>query len=603
VKATVVIVGFGAAGACAAIEAAEAGVDVLVVDRFTGGGATAISGGVVYAGGGTHQQQTAGITDNPEMMYAYLRHEVRDAVSAATLRRFCEESAGLLAWLEDHGVPFDATLCPYKTSYPTNRHYLYQSGSEHTHPEPAPRGHRTHAPGTSGGALHAALAEAALARGVRFLPQTRVLTLDGPGRRGPLSEAGLGGSGRHGPLSEAGPGSEPRQSALVCSTLRGAPAWARFAHRTLHRLSVKPGLYVPRLGRTLHRAAARIERRHGRELRIRAESVVLAAGGFVLDREMMREHAPGLRGLRLGTPGDDGSGIRLGISAGAGVRHLDRISLWRFLTPPSALAGGLLVDRDGRRICDESLYGAAIGDAVRARPDGRAWLLHDSNQLREARRQLPEQTLWFQRWQSWWLFTARRTSAPTIAELARRAGIDPHGLAATVSAANLARFKGEPDPAGKPAEMTRTLDRAPYSLLDVSLRAVPAPMLTLGGLTVDEDTGEVLRPNGTSIPRLYAAGRTAVGICSGSYVSGLSLADCAFSGRRAGRHAASHAAPPAVPEDGNSAGAALIPGVGDGSRAGGARAVSGDGDAAGGAVVPGVGYGSRAEGAESDGQR
>ncbi len=49
--------------------------------------------------------------------------------------------------------------------------------------------------------------------------------------------------------------------------------------------------------------------------------------------------------------------------------------------------------------------------------------------------------------------------------------------------------------------------------------------------------------------RLYAAGRTAVGICSNSYVSGLSLADCVFSGRRAGRHAAAAAqAEPAAPE-------------------------------------------------------
>jgi 3-oxo-5alpha-steroid 4-dehydrogenase len=73
-------------------------------------------------------------------------------------------------------------------------------------------------------------------------------------------------------------------------------------------------------------------------------------------------------------------------------------------------------------------------------------------------------------------------------------------------------------------------------MIDVSVRdriAVPAPMLTLGGLRVDEQTGRVL-----GVPGLYAAGRTAVGICSRSYVSGLSLADCVFSGRRAGRGAA-----------------------------------------------------------------
>ncbi|MGH3625906.1 MAG: hypothetical protein ACRDRL_00450, partial [Sciscionella sp.] len=37
--------GFGAAGACAALEAAAAGRSVLVLDRFGGGGATALSGG------------------------------------------------------------------------------------------------------------------------------------------------------------------------------------------------------------------------------------------------------------------------------------------------------------------------------------------------------------------------------------------------------------------------------------------------------------------------------------------------------------------------------------------------------------------------------
>lgn len=46
----------------------------------------------------------------------------------------------------------------------------------------------------------------------------------------------------------------------------------------------------------------------------------------------------------------------------------------------------------------------------------------------------------------------------------------------------------------------------------------PCPMPTLGGLAVDEETGEVL-----GVPGLYAAGRTAGGICSNSYVSGLSF--------------------------------------------------------------------------------
>lgn len=54
---------------------------------------------------------------------------------------------------------------------------------------------------------------------------------------------------------------------------------------------------------------------------------------------------------------------------------------------------------------------------------------------------------------------------------------------------------------------------------------------TLGGLVVDELTGAVTTPAGAPIAGLYAAGRTAIGVCGNSYVSGLSLADCVFSGR------------------------------------------------------------------------
>ena len=224
----------------------------------------------------------------------------------------------------------------------------------------------------------------------------------------------------------------------------------------------------------------------------------------------------------------------------------------------------------------------------------RAWLLADRATIAEARRQLRRSTLWFQRVQALYLLTVGRVSAPTVAGVASRAGIDPVGLAATLAAYNAAAASGAPggrpedhaggpenhvgrpenhvgrsenhagrpednaggpeDPTGKPAELVRAQDRPPYSLIDCSIRprlAYPAPMLTLGGLVVAEDTGQVRRADGTVVPRLYAAGRSAVGLCSRSYVSGLSLADCVFSGRRAGRHAAAAAMP--VPSAGGRA--------------------------------------------------
>ncbi|MBA8923914.1 3-oxo-5alpha-steroid 4-dehydrogenase [Kutzneria viridogrisea] len=460
VRAEVLVVGSGAAGACAAIEAARSGARVLLVDRFHGGGATALSGGVVYAGGGTRQQREAGVEDSPQAMLDYLRHEVGDAVTERTLQRFCETSADQLRWLEDLGVPFEGSLCPYKTSYPTNRHYLYYSGSETAHPRPAPRGHRTKGRGTSGKLLYAKLAQAVAAQGVRLMPQTtaqRLLVRDG------------------------------RVVGAECRSLAQAPRGIRWLHKVLARWAAKPGIYVPALRRLLARRIATVERRYGKPVTIHARSVVLAAGGFVLNRAMMREHAPAYRGgLPLGTLGDDGSGVELGVRAGAATAHLDRVSAWRFISPPSALLEGRLVDEHGRSVCEPTRYGAAIGHAMITQHRGRAWLVLDKGARLRAWRQLRAQTLWFQR----------------------------------IQAIHLLLQPGR---------------------IDLSIRpsaAYPCPVLTLGGLVVDEDTGQVRRADGSGIPGLYAAGRTAVGVCSNSYVSGLSLADCVFSGRRAGRSSA-----------------------------------------------------------------
>jgi 3-oxo-5alpha-steroid 4-dehydrogenase len=522
-QADVVVVGFGAAGACAALEAAAAGCSVLVLDRFTGGGATALSGGVVYAGGGTPQQRAAGVSDSVEAMFRYLRTEVGDAVPAETLREFCAGSAAMLAWLESHGVPFEGSLCPDKTSYPTNRHYLYYSGSEVSARDiapPAPRGHRARGRGTSGGLLYTRLAAAASKAGIQIAVQTRAVRLIT---------------------------ADARVTGVECRSLRAAPLWVRAAHRALHNAASKPYLYVPKLGRIMHRPADWLERTYGQTLLVgAARGVVIAAGGFGANRAMMRAHAPSARGaLPLATPGDDGSGIVLGTGAGGAAALLDRVSIWRFLSPPPALLRGVLVDRDGKRICDESRYGAAIGDEI-VRRGGMAWLFVDQDTLTAARRQVRGSTLWFQRLQAWYLLRFGQVTADTVAGVAAKAGVDPDGLAATLAAYNAAAGAGDPagqpsDPAGKPSDLLRAQDKPPYSLIDVSIRPRllhPAPVLTLGGLVVDQETGHVLDASGAPIVGLYAAGRSAVGLCSRSYVSGLSIADCVFSGRRAGRSAA-----------------------------------------------------------------
>ena len=69
-EADVVIVGLGAAGASAAIEARRGSADVLVLERASGGGgASAIAGGHLYLGGGTPVQKACGFEDTAEEMY------------------------------------------------------------------------------------------------------------------------------------------------------------------------------------------------------------------------------------------------------------------------------------------------------------------------------------------------------------------------------------------------------------------------------------------------------------------------------------------------------------------------------------------------------
>ena len=80
--------------------------------------------------------------------------------------------------------------------------------------------------------------------------------------------------------------------------------------------------------------------------------------------------------------------------------------------------------------------------------------------------------------------------------------------------------------------------RPPYGAIDlrVDSKAIYAPF-TLGGLKTDPDS-HVLDLSGNPVPGLYAAGRSTAGIAAHGYVSGISLGDGSFFGRRAGESAA-----------------------------------------------------------------
>ncbi len=535
VEADFVVVGFGGAGVAAALQAREDGVDVVALDRGEGGGTTVASGGVYYAGGGTRVQRELGEEDTPEDMFAYLRGETQGVVSDSTLKRFCNGSAGDVDWLLRHGVPFGGPVWKEKTSYPNVEYFLYHSDNSllpasSEVARPAARGHRGRmARGRSavnlGGSIYGPLRSAALRAGIRLERKTeaRQLVLDGNRRavgvRALQLPAATDAYAEHSSRLRRG----NRLAQRYPPVLPGAGPVHWLANRHFARV-------------------AEIERtaRVWRSFRAR-RGVCLSAGGFVFNRPMMESHCPRFAaGMALGTAGDDGSGIRLGQSAGGAVDRMDRATAWRFINPPAAWSRGVIVDARGSRIVNESAYGATIGDAIVEHSAGKAWLILDSRLVREAWREIgPGKVLPFQRQLAALSMLFGKRKASGLASVCRQFGFEEATLRATLADYGRAARGAMEDPWRKPVEDIREL-RPPFHVMDISLdaRLMPCPVLTVGGLVVNEDTGEVRRDDGTEISRLYAAGRTAVGLPSHLYVSGLSIADCVFSGRRAGRHAA-----------------------------------------------------------------
>lgn len=515
----VLVVGLGAAGAAAALSAKDSGADVLAIDRFGHGGATAKSGGVVYAGGGTPQQQAAGYSDTPEAMFGYLSREVGDAVKPETLRRFCEESRDLLAWLESLGAEYRSQPKPPKTSYPKNGVYLYYSGNEAIsgfaeHAEPAPRGHRTVDKGLSGHKLFAVLKQAVARAGIPVQAQTAAkrLVTDASGRV-------LGVE-----AWQLAPGSAAQQK------------FERLIRRadTVHNA-------LPGLADYWRRKAVAIEQQHAQVRLIRArQGVVLTTGGFIFNREMLAEHAEKyMVNMRLGTTGCDGSGIRLGQSVGGAIGRMNKVSAWRFINPPTPWVEGVVVNQLGERFCNEGSYGARLGVAMCEEQSGRAWLILDRAQRKRAYREALFGGLWIFQSMPALLLMLFAPRARSLSKLAGKLGMPVQSLLATVDAYNEAAAGRREDALGKSPQALAPLLKPPYAALNISADnpSFPCPAITLGGLQVDEDSGAVLDAGGQGIAGLYAAGRAAVGIASNGYVSGLSLADCLWSGRRAGQAA------------------------------------------------------------------
>ena len=270
---------------------------------------------------------------------------------------------------------------------------------------------------------------------------------------------------------------------------------------------------------------------------VKAKSVVIAAGGFAMNPDMVAEHTPALGQKRrtkhhglvapyiLGNPNDDGLGIRMGVSAGGArqehgpdVHHRGR------------LPAGDPAHRDHRQ------QGRASGSSPRtptiraprlscwSSPTRSAYLIVD-----EAHMQMPEMPLikFIDGWE-------------TVAEMEAALGIPAGNLAATLDRYNehaaarrgprLPQAAGIRCATGQRARGRRSTCRwAGRCTRDSPWAAWRCP-----------STARCCARTAACVPGLYAAGACASNIAQDGkgYASGTQLGEGSFFGRRAGTHAA-----------------------------------------------------------------
>lgn len=106
----VCVLGAGAAGLAAALEAADAGCSVLVLEAAAEpGGSTQLSGGVIYAAG-TSVQRAAGIVDQWQAMYERYLDVNRWDVEPGLALALAKGAAEAIEWLRSMGLEFELII-------------------------------------------------------------------------------------------------------------------------------------------------------------------------------------------------------------------------------------------------------------------------------------------------------------------------------------------------------------------------------------------------------------------------------------------------------------------------------------------------------------
>ena len=489
------VLGSGAAGLTAALTAAVAGLRVTVLEKSDRlGGTSAMSGAGTWIPA-NHHAESAGIADSAEEALAYLRAAAPkgwDAAEDALWQRLVEASPAMLRFVEAH-TPLRFALTP-------------EADPLRDLPGAKPRGRM--------------LSPLPLSRwrAGRFAFRIRKSTIPELFTYHEAVETDL----YHHPFRTAWQlwprllwriltNTRGKGTALITGLLRGcldAGVRIETGARAVALIRDEAGAVT----------GAEVEWRGARHRVVARRGVVIATGGFEWDVARLERHFPGGADY-LGSPeSNTGDGHRMAEDVGAAMDRMDQATL----TPsvPTRLGGRVLarpvpfhtepnaivVDRTGRRFVNELSFW--IGAAMDARDaEGRpvrlpCWVISDARLLDR----LPP-ARWGARADPGWL-----RKAGSIAELARLVGLDPAALEATVARYNEACEAQHDAEFGRPPAAAGSGDKRRRGGLEAITRppflAMPfnrAILGTKGGPRTDAEA-RVLRPDGSVIPGLFAAG-------------------------------------------------------------------------------------------------
>ena len=275
----------------------------------------------------------------------------------------------------------------------------------------------------------------------------------------------------------------------------------------------------------------------GRRRTADARGVVLATGGYGAAPELLARFAPeAAAAVHVGGAASDGTGLRLAEAAGADLACMDAYQGQPHVSPHrigdvrprfgAALPalGALLVNRAGRRFAREDLGPSELTGHLLSLPGSVAVEFWGEAAQQAALAGGP-----FRRAVE--LGAVQRFDDLTT--LAACFGLPAPALAETVAEAGRAARGEAPDRFGR--QRWGTPPVAPFFAAEVT----GALAHTQGGVRVDE-RAQVLRADGSPIPRLFAAGGVACGISgrgAAGYLPGNGLSQAFVLGLRAGRAA------------------------------------------------------------------